>query len=340
MEVDKNDWEAIQNALATWEQTGKLTTEQATDLKATVAIKRTDREQIAQYFFFIALFCTLLAFGAIFINEKLLERIKLYFSWNDLAIAGITAVLSIAWFVYTGRKRTHLSFIAYETNMVLGGLAVLTSLIYICKQLGSDKSYITFLSLSFAALAILSIICRSRALWIGAIGAAIGWFGSFSSWAGSDNLFLGMNYPVRFTVFGILLIAASLVQTRIQRIAFSQRITYIIGMFLFFVALWCVSIFGNYNTIVGWQAVRQVHVLAFAIIFGAAAAISFYLGMRYKEDLAKDLGVLFLLINLYTRYFEYFWDSMNKGIFFLVLAITFGFLGWWLERKKQHKAVV
>jgi len=144
-----------------------------------------------------------------------------------------------------------------------------------------------------------------------------------------------MNYAVRYTVLGLLLLGAALVQDRIPRIAFTQRITYLIAMFLFFTALWCVSIFGNYNTIIGWQQVRQVHVLAYAIIFGIAAALSFYLGIRYKEDIAKDFGIIFLLINLYTRYFEYFWDSMNKGIFFLVLAITFGFLGWWLERKRH-----
>ena len=340
MEVDKNDWEAIQDALSAWEQAGKLSSEQVADLKKSVVVKRTEREQIAQYFFFIALFCTLLAFGAIFLNEKLLEKIKIYFSWNDLAIALITAALSVAWFLYVGRKRTRLSLAAYETNMVLGGLSVLTSLIYICKQIGAEKTYITFLSLSFISLGILSVMFRSRALWIGALLSLIGWFGSFSTWAGANNLFLGMNYPVRFTALGLIMLGFAMLQIRIVRLAYSQRITYVVSLFLFFVALWCVSIFGNYNSIMGWQQVRQVHVLAFAIIFGVAAALSFYLGLRYKEDLAKDFGVLFLLINLYTRYFEYFWDSMNKGIFFLILAITFGFLGWWLERKKHPKVAV
>ena len=66
-----------------------------------------------------------------------------------------------------------------------------------------------------------------------------------------------------------------------------------------------------------------------------ASAVTFYLGVRYNDDIARDFAVLFLLINLYTRYFEYFWDSMNKGLFFLVLALTFGVLGRWLEKKKR-----
>ena len=59
-------------------------------------------------------------------------------------------------------------------------------------------------------------------------------------------------------------------------------------------------------TSVGWHEVRQIHVLAYSYsIWRSWAAVSFYLGIRcYKDDLARDFGVLFLLINLYTRYFE------------------------------------
>ena len=338
MEVDKNEWEAIQKALQQWEQNGDLPPEKVSDLKNTIVLRRTEREQIAQYFFFVALFCTLMAFGAIFINEKLLERIKLYFSWNDWAIAFITAALAVIWFIYVGRKRTRLSLIAYEVNMVLGGLSVLTSLIYVCKQFHTDQSFVAFFSLSFISLGILSVIFRSLALWIGALLSLVAWFGAFTTWQSTNDLFLAMNYPLRYTVFGGLMVLLSFVQFRIPRLVYAQRVTYITGMFVFFTAIWGLSVFGNYNTLVRWQQVRQVHVLAYSVIFAAAASLSFYLGVRFRDDLAKDLGVLFLLINLYTRYFEYFWDTMNKGIFFLILAITFGFLGWWLERKKKHKS--
>src|SRR5580698_7340449 len=98
MEVDKCEWELLQRALREWEHTGQLTAEKAEELKRSISFKGSERQQIAQYFFFIALFCTLLAFGAIFLDEKLLEKIKAYFSWSDLVIALITAVLSVLWF--------------------------------------------------------------------------------------------------------------------------------------------------------------------------------------------------------------------------------------------------
>jgi len=337
MEVDKSETELLQRALDEWEQEGRLTNEQAMKLKESIVIKQTDRRQVAQYFFFIALFCILLAFGAIFINEKLLEKIKVYFSLTDVTIAIITAILSVLWFWYVGKKRDRVSAAAYELYMVLGGLSVLTSLIYFCKQLAADTTYTLFLSLSFIILALLSALFRSKALWIGAIAAFIGWFGTFSTSYSTDNLFLGMNYPMRYTAFGLMILQMAWLQRFVKPLFFTLRITYTTGLILFFTGLWGVSIFGNYNTLVGWQQVRQIHVLAYSIVFGVAAALCFYLGIRYKDEQARDFGALFLLVNLYTRYFEYFWDSMNKGIFFLILAITFGFAGWWLERKNEGR---
>src|ERR1035437_7136151 len=219
MEVDKSEYELLQQALNEWEQAGKLTGEQAAELKKSIVVKQ-QRQQIAQYFFFIALFCTLLAFGAIFINENFIEKIKVYFSLNDLIITLITAALSVLWFWYVGRKRSSLSPLAYELYMVLGGLSVLTSLIYFCKEAGIDGTYTAFLSMALPLLAILGALFRSRALWIGAIAAAIAWFGSFSTWQSSENFFLGMNYPVRYTVFGLVILGFSFLRGYIKKIYF------------------------------------------------------------------------------------------------------------------------
>ncbi len=335
MEVDKSESALLQRAIGEWEQHGLITGEQATKLQESLEQKQTDRQQVAQYFFFIALFCILLAFGAIFINEKLLERIKVYFSLSDLVIGIITAALSVLWFWYIGRKRPNISPAAYEVYMVLGGLSVLTSLIYFCKHLSADTSYTVFLGCALLLLAMLSALFQSKALWIGAICSLIGWFGTFSYAHSADNLFIGMNYPMRYTAFGLAILLVAWLQRFAGKLSFTQRITYTTGLILFFTGLWGVSIFGNFNSLVGWQQVRQIHVLAYSIAFGVAAALCFYLGIRYKDDMAKDFGVIFLLINFYTRYFEYFWDAMNKGLFFLVLAITFGLAGWWLERRKK-----
>ncbi|HXS36775.1 MAG TPA: hypothetical protein VN721_08750 [Flavipsychrobacter sp.] len=336
MEIrDKNEWKSIQNALSQWENTGKLSHEKADELRQDI-VYTTDRQQIAQYFFIIALSCTLLAFGAIFIDDKLLEKIKVYFDLNNIIIASVTTAISIFWFWYVHKRRERFSPFTYEMYMILGGLAALTSLVYICKEIGSGGAYTLFLFIATLLFFILSIWFRSKALWLAGILCLMGWYGAFSNLYSSNYLFLGMNYPMRFTAFGSLIIILSLLQSKIKILAANQRITYIAGLVVFFTGLWGISIFGNFNYLDEWEKVRQTHVLTYAIAFGAIAVFVFYLGIRYHDETTRDFGVLFLLVNLYTRYFEYFWDTMNKGIFFLILAVTFWFLGRWLEKKKRQ----
>ena len=41
----------------------------------------------------------------------------------------------------------------------------------------------------------------------------------------------------------------------------------------------------------------------------------------------RGFGLTFLFINLYTRYFEFFWDAAPKAVFFVILAASFWALG-------------
>ena len=46
----------------------------------------------------------------------------------------------------------------------------------------------------------------------------------------------------------------------------------------------------------------------------------------------RKFGVTFLFINLYTKYFEFFWGVAHKAIFFTILALSF-----WVVRKCIRK---
>jgi len=43
----------------------------------------------------------------------------------------------------------------------------------------------------------------------------------------------------------------------------------------------------------------------------------------------------FLGINLYTRFFEFFWNAMPKAIFFVVLGLSLWALGHYAEKVWQ-----
>jgi hypothetical protein len=43
--------------------------------------------------------------------------------------------------------------------------------------------------------------------------------------------------------------------------------------------------------------------------------------------MTRGFGLTFIFINLYTRFFEYFWEGTHKAIFFAILALSFWYLG-------------
>lgn len=340
MDVDKNDFDAISKALDEWEKEGKLTAHQTKDLKNNLSLKKTERQQIAQYFFIVAISCAVLAFGAIFIDEKFLEKLKVYYALSNLFIAAISCVLTVLWFWYVTKIRNRISYAAHEVYMVLGVLLLLISLVYFFKDIGAGIHYTKFLFTATLVIFCISLLTKSRILWLAGISSLLSWYCAFTTWLNKDYLFLGMNYPMRIALLGIVIYAVSHLQSRIKALEFSKRVTYLSGLLIFFTGMWAVSIFGNYAHIDEWAKVRQAQVLIYALVFGVFSILAFYYGIKRKDEITRDIGILFLLLNLYTRYFEYFWDNTNKGLFFLVLAISFFLVGRWLDKRRNPKPIL
>lgn len=337
MELEKKEKEIIETALKQWQKDNLLTTDKADELRSTLHLKKA-RGVIAQYFFIIAIACTLLAFAAIFIDDKLLEKIKLYFNIGNIVIAISCTLIAIAWFTYMYRKRLSFDSMMYEVYMVLGGLVVVSGLVYYCKDIGFGPQYTGLLSVTAIIVFALGGIFRSKALWMAGILAAMGWYGSFAEWQQNiHNLFIGMNYPVRFTAFGLLVIGLSFLQARSKVLSFSHRQTYIIGLLIFFTGMWGVSIFGNYGHYEDWLKVRQVQVIGYSVVLAVVSVAALVLGIKYRDDVTRDFGIIFILLNLYSRYFEFFWNTTNKGIFFLILAVSFALVGWQIEKRLKKK---
>jgi len=335
MQADKEDIRTINEAIDTWLGEGLIDAGLAAKLRSSLEQKHSERAQLAQYFFIIAISSALLAAGALLINEKLLERLRRMFLLSNYAIAFAAAALAVAGFWYARHRRRAVTVTAYETYMLPGALSSFVALVYLCKEWGNGEGYTLFTGLCAVLFFGLSLMFRSRLLWIVFIASIMGWYGAFSTIFSSGNLFLGMNYPMRFTIFGILVTAFSFLVKRIRGIEAMHPITYQAGLLIFYTGLWGISVFGNYGTIAGWQEVRQLVMLPFAIGSGLITAAGLWIGIRREDPSLRDFSILFLLLNLYTRYFEYFWDRMNQGIFYLILAVSFGLLARWLSKSAK-----
>ncbi len=334
MQADKDEEKLLRQALEEWQASGIISPEQRDAMQGSIVPRSTERQQLAQYFFIIAISSALLAFGALFIDEKLLEQLRRTFLLSNLTISFAAAALAAVGFWHAAHRRRFISPTTYEVYMLPGALCSLVSLVYLCKELGNGEGYTLFTGLVAIVFLALGLAFRSRILWVGFLAAIMGWFGAFSTVFSRGNLFLGMNYPLRFTVFGIAVMGLAAAQKGVPRIRAMHVLTYHVGLLIFFTGLWGVSVFGNFGSLDAWRTVRQAQMLPYAIISGLITAGGLFLGVRRGDAALRDYSILFLLLNLYTRYFEYFWDSLNKGLFFLVLAVSFGLLARWLSRSK------
>jgi len=173
----------------------------------------------------------------------------------------------------------------------------------------------------------------SRLIWLFALVSLGSWFGTETGYQTRwSDYFLGMNYPLRFVLFGIVLVVACFALRKRKWFLLFDDLTYVVGLLYLFLSLWLLSIFGNYGNINAWWNIKQISLFYWGIISAAFAGGFLFYGLKSKDDIAREFGITFLIIFIYTKYFEYFWDHTNKTLFFAILAASF-----WLIGRKAEK---
>ncbi|MEO6632620.1 MAG: DUF2157 domain-containing protein, partial [Mucilaginibacter sp.] len=183
----------------------------------------------------------------------------------------------------------------------------------------------------------------SRLIWLFALVSLGSWFGTETGYQTSwSDYFLGMNYPLRFVLFGMLLVTATYVLRNRKWFSFFWEQTYVVGLLYLFLSLWMLSIFGNLGNMDRWWQIRQISLFYWGIISAVIAGGFMLFGLKTNDTIAREFGITFLIIFLYTKYFEYFWDHTNKTLFFAILAASFWLIGrkaekiWNLKSKDQQ----
>jgi uncharacterized membrane protein len=64
-----------------------------------------------------------------------------------------------------------------------------------------------------------------------------------------------------------------------------------------------------------------------------------YLGIAWRSPVILNTSLTFLVIDIYTRYFEWFWDAMPKSLFFIFGGAAFIVGGIYLERVRRRFVV-
>lgn len=345
MELDKKDAEIISKAIHIWEQNETISPETAQTLKNSYQIKSGNADAIATYALISALSCGLLAFAALVIDEKWIELLRTQWGFSESVVAGLFTLISSV-FIYLAHKREIKntdSLTTSETYNLGIILSIAIAITYWTRSLGNmNDNYALPLFIAALAYGISGFFLNSRILWIVMLLTFAGWWGAQTHyWANGNFRFAGMNYPLRMTVFGLIIWASTYPMFHIQKLRKFADTHANIGLFMFLTAAWTLSIFGNYDDLEKWTSIKQGHFWYWALAFTALLGGLLAYALQNGNDKIRDFTLVFFLINIYTRYFEYFWDRTNKGIFFAILALSFWLVGrkaeqWRSKQKLNH----
>jgi hypothetical protein len=346
MLLNKTQGKFLHGVIDQWVNEETIAPETAGHLRQSFSVRPFDWKKLAKYSFWIAIACLVIAMGSVLADRVLLELLALLFDMPDsvhcLGFALLAAL--VFYFGLARRRRKPDRVFSNEAIFFLGVLLCAGSIAFLGKAIDTGSGHFSLLLLlATLVYGALGLALSSKLIWVFSILSLGSWLGAESGYvSGWGAYWLGMNYPLRFVLFGIVLTGVSFGCGRVLRLAEFRHSTYVLGLLYLFIALWILSIFGNYGDMHAWYRARQIELLHWGLLFALAAVAAIVYGLKCDDYTSRAFGITFLFINLYTKYFEFFWDATHKALFFLFLAVSFWLIGsraekiWNLEFLKRN----
>ncbi|HCH51664.1 MAG TPA: DUF2157 domain-containing protein [Proteus sp.] len=330
MQVTRKQERIIRQALDEWQKSGILSTEEQQKLGNTLQGALFDWKRLSRYAFWTAIACLIIAVGSIFSDSALVAYLIEIFSVSEIMRVISPAIIASAFYFWGfTRQRNEVKW-HYSTEFILFIGVMFTALFLwqLGELLDTGSGHIAPLFLIGCVIyAVVGFISRSSLVWLFFLLMLGSWFGAETGYmSGWGAYWLGMNYPIRFVFFGLGLLAACyflrdlLVNHRLFTMSKIMGLTYL------FITLWIMSIFGNYDPDT-WYYTSSVNLLPWALLFGVVAVVCIYISLKTDDGMLRGFGLTFLGVNLYTRFFEYFWNSLHSAIFFTILAVSLIMIG-------------
>ncbi len=344
MELPRKQAETVRKALEHWRDEGLLDEATGKRLLDDLVPMSFDWHRLGRYAMWTSVACILIGVVSLFTDRWLIEFIERFITLTGLGRCVLLCLAAAGLFVRGARLRARSpeKRLTSEAVFFLGVMAVAGALGFFADWL-RDYAHVYDLGSGFfhglfliAALVygVLGLTLDSRMIWIFSLLSIGSWLGTRTGYD-AETYALHMPYPTHFTLFGLVLCGLSALMKRSSfwpRLAAFERSTLSMGLLYLFVSLWLMSIFGRDCDLTAWMHDRHMALLSWSLLFGAAACAAIWIGVRRDDGMLRGYGLVFLFLNLYTRFFEYFWSSLNKGLFFLILGVTF----WVLHSHAQR----
>lgn len=335
MKVTRKQERIIRRALNEWQTRGELSETERQRLDATLQPIVFDWKRLSRYAFWTAIACVLIAFASLFADSELMAWLFALFSDSALFRIGVPFVLAVGCYLWGFRRQRREMQWHYSTEgiLFLGVIFTALALWQLGVRLDNGSGHIApLILLGCAIYGAVGWFGRSSLVWLFFLLSLGNWFGAETGYmSGWGSYWLGMNYPIRFVLFGGVLLLGCWLFSHILQARHLFTVSKAMGLTYLFIALWIMSIFGNYDAD-SWWSTTHAELLPWALLFAVAAGVCIWGSLKTDDGMLRGFGLTFLAINLYTRFFEYFWDSLHKVVFFLVLAVSLAVLGRYAEK--------
>ncbi|MGF1727140.1 hypothetical protein [Photobacterium nomapromontoriensis] len=350
MKITKNQAKTLNQAIAHWEKEQTINVDTAKALRDSYTIIGFDWKLLAVYSFWIAITCFIISIGVLLADDYLMTLLAKLINTPASVLTVISACLALlAYFIGFRRRQKHPEKqFSNEAIYFFGVLFTAVSTGFLRETPwfeGVDVSF--FLLILTLVYSIVGIRLSSMLIWLFALLSFAGWGLEFTRYiVEPSGYFLGLNMAWRLVVIGLMVLTSAwwlknpnkkyqLPAINQEQYDYLYEPTRFMGLLYLLSALWLISIVGNYDNAADWSKVSQIELIHWALLSGLICLGLLFYGIRNGDKLARSFGITFLLINLYTRFFEYFWDSMHKTIFFASLALSFWLIGTHAEKLWQ-----
>lgn len=145
--------------------------------------------------------------------------------------------------------------------------------------------------------------------------------------SGWGAYWLKIDYPLRYSLIGISCIAIAFAHRYCEndiiiRFRNFNRVYLHFGLLILNLSLWFFALFGLYNGSFPWDSNEGERFL-FTLLWGLVSGLSIYSATRINNSTLRSYGLVFLIINIYTAYFQ-FVAANSAEIFFIHFFIMGG----------------
>lgn len=288
-----------------------------------------------------------LVFGAISAAAGLILIGRELFEFTLVKLAWVLGIAMVAAF-YGGRLLQQRRLVWSARGVELAGGLCLIGLTFTLGVIYSTGSgnWPALLLIDLLLLLPLAYLLANVLLLVLAVVVFFTWFGGVTGYvSGWGAYFFGMNYPLRFLLVGVGMGFAGWLHGRFEPQALVRwqgwgKVYLSAGMFFAEMALWLLSLFGNFGEIDDWHSSTAGELWLFNLLWAGGNVALLWAGRFAGLRMARGYAITFLIIQAYTQYFWHVAGELGPVLGTFVAGGSALGLVLWLEKQRKGRSAV